>query len=464
MKTRIHRPTRLISLCLFAALCLVFATSAFAGGKALQPATSARSGPLGMSVLPQHTVLKATTGRDLNVVLRLQADNTAPGARPPLDLAVVIDRSGSMSSGGKIQQVKQAALNLIDRLGRDDRVTLVSYDHIVTVHGRGLPPWGKGRDRLRHAILGMQPGGMTALGPALVKAIDALRQGQRGTGELQHVLLLSDGLANTGESRPPVIAARAAEAWRHGISVSTLGVGLDYNEDLMTRVADHGGGRYHFIKEAREVSSVLADELDGLSATVARGVEIAIRPGRNTRVVQVFGYPFEVRNDVAIIPVGSLRSGQSRDIVVRLAVEPGAGDNFEVAAFMTRFRAVAEDGKTHVIDAPLTVALSDDDNAVRASEDTEVTVRVADVESATSLEEAARDAEAGDFDQARVKIRGSIDDLRAQQRKTPSPRLEKKIKAMEEAEAGISAARGSASGRKSYIKAQKAQAYSDQKL
>ena len=213
------------------------------------PVAPVAQGPVSLEALTRfQTVHVGPNGAELDVLVRLKGQGEVPAERAPMDLVIVVDRSGSMR-GDKIVAVKAAALKLLDRLQRDDRVTLISYSDDVTVDAFGGPVGPSGR-ALRDALMRVRAGGSTALGPALFKAIERLERADNGEARMAHVMLLSDGLANRGEQRPKIIGARAAGGFRVGVSVSTLGVGSDYNEDLMTRVADEGGGRYHFIKKS----------------------------------------------------------------------------------------------------------------------------------------------------------------------------------------------------------------------
>ena len=182
--------------------------------------------------------------------------------RPPMDIAIVIDTSGRMS-GDKIRDEKAAAIRMIRSLNKDDRVTLISYASSVRRHETHVLANEEGQATLESHIIGLRSSGSTALGPALFDAFDAFESGQTSVSRLSHVILLSEVwrmlVKQTG-----CLAARCGQAFRQGISVSTMGVGLNYNEDLMTKIADNGGGRYHFIKESSAIAGVLSDEFKGL--------------------------------------------------------------------------------------------------------------------------------------------------------------------------------------------------------
>ena len=419
-------------------------------------------GAVTMEVVPQYETV-FTGDRELNVLLRLKGTGDAPKKRPPLDLALVIDRSGSMS-GDKLRAVKEASLKLLDRLGPEDRVTLTSYSSDVSTHTTRLSVDDRGKEVLRGHVLGIRSTGMTALGPALIRAVENLGAGGRDDVRTAHVMMLSDGIANVGETKPEVLGRRSALAFNQGITVSTLGVGLDYNEDLMTRLADQGGGRYHFIKDAAATAQVLDDEMNGLVATVARGVEVRVAGATaGVEVVKAFGYPTTKDDGATRVRIGTLGAKQTREVMLRLRLPESAAGTLDVSQFVVRYTDVAADGVERTIDSKLAVKVSADQKVSRGTERAEVTVRVAEVESAAQMEMAARAADRGDFGAANSSLQMAIQDLEQKSRRLPSPKLKKQIADLKEAQGEVKQARSSASARKAYTKKFKAKAYKARK-
>ncbi len=416
------------------------------------------NGPVTFEIKPQYSSVLENTKGELNVLLKLEGQETATIKRQPLDLAVVIDRSGSMT-GDKIASVKAAALELLKKLDQDDRVTLISYSDSVSLHAQSTRMTPQGRKSLRSKILRIRSGGSTALGPATIRALNILSSKKRRAQVLRHVMLLSDGLANTGESSPAALGNYAAQAFVKGVSLSTLGVGLDYNEDLMTHLADQGGGQYHFINDDTMIASVLDGELGGLMATVAREMSLKIKTAQGVAVKKVFGYPVSKKGGFNIVKVGSVRAGQKRDIVVQLAIDPGAGSSFSMGEMKLRFKDVTNDGAVAETTVEPKVAVSNDKLAVMNSEITEVTVRVAEVESAKELEIAARSVDQGDFLGAEKIIDGTIHKLKKQAKRTPSKKLDEQLSEMRQAKKDIKKAKTSRRERKRYVKGKKSSAY-----
>ncbi len=425
------------------------------------------SAPLSLLVMPRFDSLVPGTPT-LDVLMRLQGGARPEAKRPPLDLAMVIDRSGSMQ-GDKIVSAKAAALDLLRALGPQDRLSLLSYSDGVQVHLAHCAMDPAGVALARGHILGIAADGSTALGPAMAMAFETLRgRKEAGSERLAHVILMSDGIANVGESRPEVLGALAADAFRGGMSLSTLGVGLDYAEDLMTTVADQGGGRYHFIKDAVAVAAVLSDELKGLVATVAAQTTIALALTPGVEVARVFGYPTSVEAGRTTIRIGGIGAGVSRDIVVRLALTGPLGKapaTVALGTFTASFRDVARDGAAARVDQTLSVGLTDDAQVAAASERSEVAVRVTEVEAADKLTIVARAVEAGDYDEAEEQLVRTIDELKKERAAMPAaaPRIDAQIQGFEAARGELGAARTSHERRRDYIKARKAESYGTQR-
>ncbi|MEE2789507.1 MAG: VWA domain-containing protein [Myxococcota bacterium] len=417
-------------------------------------------GPVSLTVSPQYGRLVADQQHTLNVLLRLTADGIGSTVRPPLHLALVLDTSGSMS-GPKLRDVKAAAISLLKRLDGRDRVTLLSYSSHVSRLAIRRPMDDTGRAELIHHIIGLRAGGSTALGPAMLDAFSILREDTLHPLMLRHAILMSDGLANVGERDPRRLGAQAQSAFHQGVSLSTMGVGLNYNEDLMTKVADMGGGRYHFIQDSAKITSVLNDELNGLVATVARDVRVDVRPMNGVRLEKVFGYPVRRGGSKVGVQIGFMGHKQTREVMMRFVVDAGHInlDRAVLASFRMTYTDVVSDGKTRQAHGSLVVDHAASTAEQRASENPRVTIRLAEVESSTQLDIAARSISNGDFGAARQVMNRAIRRLKRDNAVAPSPRLNQQIQEFEDAVADMDLSIGSASARKRVTKKYKAKAY-----
>ena len=428
--------------------------------QAQTPSQPNRAGGLSVEVIPQYSKVLAGSRGHMDVLVRLQADEVPGAERPPLDLALVLDRSGSMG-GEKLAAAKQAAMETVRKLEPDDRLTFVSYDDRVNVHTHRAKV-GDGK-ALQRQILRIVDGGGTALGPALRSGLDELTGAQRGDDVLAHLMLLSDGLANEGESRPDVLASWTAKAFGQGVATSTLGVGLDYNEDLMTKIADAGGGRYHFIEDGSKVPEVLGDEFAGLTATVARNVTVEVDAAAGIELDGIPGYPNVVDGDAILAKVGSMSAGRKRELLVRMDYQPPQGKTMALGTYTLRFRNVLDDGKPVEIVVEPSVEVTDDAAAADASENYAVTVRAQEIDVAAALQSASEQVNEGNYEEARRDLEKKAETLRQQAVENPDVNYAPMLDDLEEAEKDLDKAKDSLIERKRYQKKSKAKAYKKRK-
>jgi Ca-activated chloride channel family protein len=173
--------------------------------------------------------------RPVYVLVRFAApDSTPTKDRPLLNLSLVLDRSGSMESKGKLEYLKRAAKKTVDSLQGKDRLAIVEYDDRVTVLWPSSPV--ESPAMVKRLIDALEPRASTNLAGGLVAGIEQVEE-TISDDRLTRVLLLSDGLANIGITDPREIRKLVRKGKMKGVRVSTLGLGLDYNEDLMQDIA-----------------------------------------------------------------------------------------------------------------------------------------------------------------------------------------------------------------------------------
>jgi len=256
----------------------------------------------------------------------LQLSVRTPGLfkrhRTPLNVAVVLDRSGSMADGRKIDYAKSALLSLIDQLSSEDIFSLVIYDDVIDV----VRPAGRLGDKrsLRRLINRINPRGSTNLGGGM---IEGFRQARRFASRefVNRVVLLSDGLANQGITDPRRLASIARRERAHSISLTTMGVGLEYNENLMVALAESGGGSYYFIESPRSIAHILHREFESLSSVFCQNAILRLRMGPNVTLRDVVGYPWHREGNEYEISLGDLLSDATSEITVQLQVPEGTG-------------------------------------------------------------------------------------------------------------------------------------------
>jgi Ca-activated chloride channel family protein len=255
------------------------------------------------------------------------------------NVAVVLDRSGSMADDGKLEQAKTAVLRLVDGLSSNDYLSIIVYDDRVQT----LLPRQRveDKDRIRRLVRGVSPGGSTNLGGGMVAGFRELSE-FAGEDFVNRVILLSDGRANKGVTNLPELE-RIARSYRvRSVSLTAMGVGLDFNEDLMMGLAGAGGGNYYFIEDARELASIFERELGGIRTVAVQNAFIRLTPGRGVRVRDVIGYEWDDDGDAVVIPVGDLAANDRREIIVELDLPRGTG-SIRAAAGTLRYAGCEEE-------------------------------------------------------------------------------------------------------------------------
>jgi Ca-activated chloride channel family protein len=250
------------------------------------------------------------------------------GKRAAVNVAIVLDKSGSMQ-GDKIAKAKEAAIAAIGRLGSDDIVAVVAYDSAVQV----IVPATKMSDKesVIRRIRQIEAGGSTALFAGVSKGAEELRK-FLDKNRVNRVILLSDGLANVGPQSPRELGALGAALLKEGISVSTMGLGLDYNEDLMTKLASNSGGNHVFIQQADNLVRVFNHEFNDVLSVVAQEVAVEIRLADGVRPVRVLNFDAEINGQQVIVQMNQVYSGQEKYLLLEVEVPATrAGKSCELA-------------------------------------------------------------------------------------------------------------------------------------
>jgi Ca-activated chloride channel homolog len=343
-------------------------------------------------------------------------DLTAPAMpqdhqRPPLHLALVIDGSGSMR-GEKLETAKQAGVFLAHRLRSDDQLSVIVYDEQVTlVHG--LAPVGVDHRPVEDAIASIISRGQTNLSGGWLKGVEQLRAVPGGSGP-KKVLLLSDGLANVGVTDAKQLATLARGAAKDGVGTTTVGFGDGFDEELMTAMADKGGGNAYFAPGVDDVPGIFGQEFDDLVALVAQNLSVEIRPNTEVSVVSVLNeFPTVGVPDGIQLQIGDAYAEEHRRVIFALDVPRLASlGPATVADLIVRYVAVGEEVAAHELKVPVTVNLVSADDPAAAELDTEVVEEVVILTSARAQEEARKRAMEGDFTGAQRLLKGAADDLR----------------------------------------------------
>jgi len=340
---------------------------------------------------PRRNGLIAGRANQADVLVRVQAPQPAAASptRNRLNLALVIDRSGSMQ-GRPLEEAKRAVLHVIEGLAPDDRVAVVVYDNDVQV----IVPATlvEDRERIPAGVRAIRSGGSTNLhGGWLAGAEEVSRHAAAHT--LSRVILLSDGMANHGLIDLDAIVGECASYAARGITTSTYGLGERFNEDLMTAMARAAHGQAEYGETAEDLHEPLQTELALLNATCAKSVTVRIRPHRGVEVKLRNDYP-ETSPGAWRLP--NLAYGSEAWALLKVAVFPTAPANIDLADVSLSWEDL--DGMPYELSIPPLIlrTMSESEwNLLR--EDQLVARRLGELEAAEIQEEARQAVHRGDW-------------------------------------------------------------------
>jgi Ca-activated chloride channel family protein len=250
------------------------------------------------------------------------ADVARRDSRAPLNLALILDRSGSMQ-GDKLRYVQQAACHVLDMLDERDRIAVVAYDDQVTLLAPSQPISAHMRDELKRKINQLRPGGWTDLSGGWLEGCREVADRLTVDG-IHRALLLTDGLANRGITDIEELTHHARELRRRGVATSTFGVGLDFNEQLLEALAEQGGGHFYYIERPDQIPDVFRRELGELLTVVAREAFLSITIPSGVAVELLGDLPHERTGERLRIFLGDLCAGERRALYTRVLTPPDA--------------------------------------------------------------------------------------------------------------------------------------------
>ncbi|MFW5857570.1 MAG: vWA domain-containing protein [Planctomycetota bacterium] len=335
---------------------------------------AARADQVGLNVALGQPVLQAGGARTTYLKVGLTGfPLERPEDRPPVNVAIVLDKSGSMQ-GEKIQKAREAAVEAIRRLTPADIVSVIAYDDTVQV----VVPATKlsDPDAVIRAIRGIQADGSTALFAGVGKGAAEVRKFLEAD-RVNRIVLLSDGLANVGPQSPEELGELGASLRREGMSVTTLGLGLGYNEDLMARLAATSDGNHAFIESADELADIFGKEFGIGLAVVAKEVQIAIECAEGVRPLRILGREGEIDGGSVLVPIAQIYSRQERYVLVEVEVAAGIADQTRAVANVEVTYANLQTRTTDRLQSRLAVRYTAEEDRVLSATNREVMVAAA---------------------------------------------------------------------------------------
>ena len=295
--------------------------SIFAALSALTLATPVAQASVILDVRPVQPMLEASD-RPQRTTLKISLEGIAVPTnadRGPVNMVLVLDRSGSMQ-GDKIENLKRAALAVVDRMSSRDVIAVVAYDTREEVLIPAMPV--RDKETLRRKIRSIVADGSTALFAGVSKGLAQARI-YRGGGRATRLVLLSDGQANIGPSSPSELAALGRSAAKEGIPVTTVGLGLGYNEDLMQQLAQASDGNHDFAAEPTDLVRIFDREFGDAQDVVANDIVVKFRCPDNVRLIRVIDQDAEISGQNLTMRWNQLSGGQKRYILVEVELPAG---------------------------------------------------------------------------------------------------------------------------------------------
>lgn len=280
------------------------------------PAASEPS-PIAVKAALGNALVKSGASQSMFARIEVGAAPRSPSARPPVNLVLLVDTSGSME-GKPIADARAASLALLETMSPKDRLSVVSFDSKVDV----LLPSTRLDDadlrEVRAKIGAMNARGTTDMATGLRRALDQAESAMEKDG-VNRIVLLGDGVPNDDAQ----INSLVAEATLRGISITTMGLGNDYDETLMGRIAQQSGGKFSYVEDSAKVTSFFREEVTRLHRVVAKNAWVELRPGPGVRIKSVIGRPSGAVDGRAMsVQLGDLTYGETNEIVVELATTP----------------------------------------------------------------------------------------------------------------------------------------------
>ncbi len=272
------------------------------------------------SQLSSPVVLENTSEKNYLRVSLKGFDIIEKSDRKPINLAIVIDRSGSMS-GDKIKKARQAAILAVNLLNKTDIISVIGYDDSAEVIISATKVNNK-KELIKKIKSNIQASGSTALFAGVSKGIKEVKK-FIDDNQINRVILLSDGQANIGPSSTSELAELGKLAGKKGIAVTTIGLGVGYNENLMAAIANYSDGNHIFVENSKDLETAFNKEFKDAMSIVAQNIEIIINLKGDVKPVRLLGYDGEIIGQKVIVKMNQIYANQEKYVLLEVIPEKG---------------------------------------------------------------------------------------------------------------------------------------------
>ncbi|MGP1386281.1 MAG: vWA domain-containing protein [Thainema sp.] len=357
-----------------------------------------------LSILPMHGAIASGRSVTLDILVTIEPpviERTSD--RPPLNLGFVLDRSGSMV-GSKIDYARKAVAYAVEQLLPSDRLSLTLFD--THVHTEIPSTLATDKHRLLDTIQRIRTGSSTALHAGWVNGGMQVSQ-YLNPEHLNRVILLSDGLANVGETNPDAIANDVHGLMQRGVTTTALGIGADYDENLLEAMARSGDGNFFHIDSPDQLPDIFETELQGLVGTVGQSVTLSLMPLAGATVQDVL-------NDLEKTPDGALKLpnltvGNPLKVLLRLQI-PALAEGASVLQVKLEWQA-PEAAERQSLEGELHLMVVSPERMSDFPANPDVQGQVALLMAARARQEAVQRANTGDYIGAASVLRQSAQPL-----------------------------------------------------
>jgi Ca-activated chloride channel family protein len=288
----------------------------------------------------------------------------------------------------------------VDRLGPDDVLSLVIFSDRARVLVSAQKVEDK--DALKEKIESISAGGSTALYAGVQLGADQIEE-YLSSKRINRVILLSDGLANVGPNSPRELRRLGGELAGRGISVTTIGVGDDYNEDLMAGLAEASDANYYYVKDTEKLPEIFAKELGEMLTVAARDVRIEIICPDGVKPLGFIGRPEKFAGQKSTVTLSQFTGGQNRYLLLRCLVD---GSQPEVARVKVNYTDELNGGTAEAADDVAKIRFTTDSAAADRSVNGAVVAEKELFLTAVAKDEAMAQADAGNYKQAAAILAG----------------------------------------------------------
>ncbi|MDX1993790.1 MAG: VWA domain-containing protein [bacterium] len=350
-----------------------------------------------------YDVLTVQRPYKLHLMARLSSGPASDErVRRPLNLSLVIDRSGSMA-GEKIDYTRQAAQFLVQNLGARDILSIVLYND--TVETLLMPEKVQRKDVIAQRIASIKASGTTNLSSGWLEGVKLVNQNLDDV-YVNRVILMSDGLANRGVTSTEQLVTMAQQKFQEKVSTTTMGLGTDFNEDLMMAMANAGGGAFYFIETPEVTPLIFKEELQGLLNVMGQNLVITVETTENVRLVdQLNAYPMQTDGRRVSFRLGDVFGDEVKGLLLELSVMglPELGQQ-RIATLKFEYDELTEKGSVHrTWEMPVTVNVVADTPKSLPNPDVRQSVLLLQAAQARKL--AVKEADKGQFNTAAQILR-----------------------------------------------------------